>query len=104
MDNLNTHTKASQYQTFLPEEIFELAKRLEIDYTPKHGSWLNIAEIKLNVMLQQCLKCRISDIKILSHQLSTWEQERNSNKATIQWQFKTEDIRIKLISLFPKFV
>jgi hypothetical protein len=104
MDNLNTHTKASLYQSFPPEKAFELAKRLEIHYTPKHGSWLNIAEIELNVMTRQCLKRRISDIEILSQQLSVWEQERNSKKAIVQWQFKTADARIKLASLYPKLV
>ena len=104
MDNLNTHTKASLYQSFPAEEAFELAKRLEIHYTPKHGSWLNIAEIELNVMTRQCLKRRISEIEKLSQQLSAWEQERNSSKATVQWQFKTADARIKLTSLYPRFL
>ncbi|SHK85913.1 DDE superfamily endonuclease, partial [Anaerocolumna jejuensis DSM 15929] len=80
------------------------AKRLEIHYTPKHGSWLNIAEIELNVMTRQCLKRRISEIEKLSQQLSAWEQERNSSKATVQWQFKTTDARIKLASLYPKLI
>lgn len=102
MDNLNTHAKASLYQSFPAEEAFELAKRLEIHYTPKHGSWLNIAEIELNVMTRQCLKRRIAEIEKLSQQLSAWEQERNSSKATVQWQFKTADARIKLASLYPR--
>ena len=103
MDNLNTHTKASLYQTFPAEEAYELAKRLEIHYTPKHGSWLNIAEIELNAMTRQCLDRRIDDIHKLEEELSIWESRRNMSRRSVNWHFTTEDARIKLRSLYPKF-
>ena len=103
MDNLNTHTKSSLYQTFPPEEAYELAKRLEIHYTPKHGSWLNIAEIELNAMTRQCLDRRIDDIHKLEEELSAWESRRNMSQRSVNWHFTTEDARIKLRSLYPKF-
>ena len=99
--SINTHTKSSLYQTFPPEEAYELAKRLEIHYTPKHGSWLDMAEIELNVMTRQCLSRRIASIKKLKCELSAWERERNCNTAKIQWHFQTGDAREKLISLYP---
>lgn len=103
MDNLNTHTKASLYQTFPPEEAFELSKRLEIHYTPKHGSWLNIAEIELNVMTRQCLERRIDNLQELAKELTAWEVSRNADYKTVNWQFTTDDARVKLKSLYPKF-
>lgn len=104
MDNLNTHTCASLYKAFPPEKARELAKRLDIRYTPKHGSWLNIAEIELNVMTRQCLKRRIPDIDSLSAELTAWKNTRNRVKGTVDWQFTTEDTRINLKSLYPKIV
>ena len=101
MDNLNTHRPASLYKLLPPAEARRILKKLEIHYTPKHGSWLDIAEIELNVMTRQCLSRRISNIDLLIKELSTWEDERNSNKATVDWQFKTSDARIKLKSLYP---
>ena len=103
MDNLNTHSKASLYQNFPVEEAAALAKRLEIHYTPKHGSWLNIAEIELNAMTRQCLDRRIEDIQYLSKELSAWESKRNLNSKTVDWHFTSQDARIKLRSLYPKF-
>lgn len=103
MDNLNTHNKASLYKNFPAEEAAALANRLEIHYTPKHGSWLNIAEIELNAMSRQCLDRRIADIQYLSEELSAWESKRNSNVKIINWHFTTQDARIKLRSLYPKF-
>ena len=103
MDNLNTHCKASLYQNFPAGEAAALANRLEIHYTPKHGSWLNIAEIELNAMTRQCLDRRIDDIQCLSEELSAWESKRNSNGKSVDWHFTAEDARIKLRSLYPKF-
>lgn len=101
MDNLNTHAPSSLYKAFTPEEARRIIKRLEIHYTPKHGSWLDIAEIELNVMTRQCLSRRISSIENLQRELSVWENERNSKQAGVNWQFKTKDARIKLTSLYP---
>ena len=101
MDNLNTHAISSLYKAFKPEEARRITKRLEIHYTPKHGSWLNIAEIELNVMTRQCLSRRISSIENLQSELSVWENERNNKQAGVNWQFKTSDARIKLTSLYP---
>lgn len=102
MDNLNTHKAASLYKAFPPEEARRIIKKLEIHYTPKHGSWLDIAEIELNVMTRQCLSRRIESIDILRTELSAWESERNNNYAKINWQFTTKDARIKLASLYPE--
>ena len=102
MDNLNTHKPASLYKKYPPEEARRIIKKLEIHYTPKHGSWLNISEIELNVMTRQCLSRRIEDISSLRRELSAWECERNRNQATVNWQFKTKDARIKLVSLYPE--
>lgn len=103
MDNLNTHTKAALYENFPAKEAAALANRLEIHYTPKHGSWLNIAEIELNAMTRQCLERRIDEIEKLDRELSVWESERNLQRRTVKWQFTTEDARVKLRSLYPKF-
>lgn len=102
MDNLNTHKISSLYKAFLPAEARRIAKRLEIHYTPKHGSWLNIAEIELNVMTRQCLNRRIEDIAKLRSELSAWESERNNKISTINWQFTNSHARTKLVSLYPK--
>lgn len=103
MDNLNTHKPASLYKKYPASEARRIIKRLEIHYTPKHGSWLDIAEIELNVMTRQCLSRRIGDINTLHNELSAWEVERNAVAAKVNWQFKTTDARIKLKSLYPKF-
>ena len=102
MDNLNTHAISSLYEAFPPDEALRLAKRLEIHHTPKHGSWLNIAEIELSVMTSQCLKRRIPDLTTLNQQLSAWESSRNFGQKTVQWQFTTADARRKLRWLYPK--
>ena len=101
MDNLNTHKAASLYKAFPPAEARRIIKRLEIHYTPKHGSWLDMAEIELNVMTRQCLSRRIDTIARLKNELSAWEAERNRDEAKIQWHFQTGDAREKLISLYP---
>jgi len=101
MDNLNTHTIGSFYETFAPEKARSLAKRLEIHYTPKHGSWLNMAEIELSVMTSQCLGRRIPSIQNLKTELSAWENSRNASIKSVDWQFTTDDARIKLKSLYP---
>ena len=101
MDNLNTHSIATLYEAYPPELAFELASRLEIHYTPKHGSWLNIAEIELSAMTTQCLNRRIASIEELQKQISAWETRRNQSQKGVQWQFRTEDARIKLKHLYP---
>ena len=103
MDNLNTHKPASLYKRYPPEEARRLLRRLEIHYTPKHGSWLNIAEIELNVMTRQCLTRRIKNIDTLTAQLTAWECSRNDLCAKVNWQFTTSNARTKLISLYPTF-
>lgn len=103
MDNLNTHKPASLYKRYAPEEARRIIKKLEIHYTPKHGSWLDIAEIELNVMTRQCLSRRIDNIDRLRNELSAWEVERNILAAKVNWHFRTNDARIKLSSLYPTF-
>ena len=103
MDNLNTHSLSSLYKAFPAPEARRIAKKLEIHYTPKHGSWLDIAEIELNVMTRQCLCRRIEDINLLRQELAAWESDRNEHAACIQWQFTTDKARTKLVSLYPKF-
>lgn len=104
MDNLNTHKPASLYKAFPPAKARRIIKHLEIHYTPKHGSWLNMAETELNVMTRQCLARRIEDISLLRSGLSAWETERNHDEAKIQWHFQTGDAREKLISLYPIYI
>jgi len=102
MDNLNTHNISSLYETFPPEEALRLSQRLEIHYTPKHGSWLNIAEIELSAMTTQCLgKRRIPSIDALNAELAAWHINRNSLKKGVDWQFTTSDARIKLRHIYP---
>jgi hypothetical protein len=101
MDNLNTHKVASLYETFAPEEARRIAKRLEFHYTPKHGSWLNMAEIELSVFSRQCLSRRIGDEQRLKREIKKLEEERNAACAKIQWRFTTEDARRKLHRLYP---
>ena len=102
MDNLNTHDTASLYETFPPAEARRLAQRLEIHYTPKHGSWLNIAEIELSALTGQCLQRRIPNIESMRGEVSAWQQHRNTRGAPINWRFTTQDARIKLFRLYPK--
>lgn len=102
MDNLNTHSVASLYETFAPEEACRLARRLEIHYTPKHGSWLNIAEIELSALKSQCLDRRIPDLNSMSREVSAWQAARNNRAAPVDWRFNTENARIKLKRLYPK--
>ena len=102
MDNLNTHSTASLYEAFAPEEARRLAGRLEIHYTPKHGSWLNVAEIELSALNGQCLNRRIPDIALMRTEVAAWERDRNNRAAKIDWRFTTEDARIKLKRLYPK--
>jgi hypothetical protein len=101
MDNLNTHSGASLYEAFPPDEARRLLDRLEIHYTPKHGSWLNIAEIELRIVSTQCLNRRIPDKKTLKRELATWQKDRNVLKSKINWRFSVDDARIKLKRLYP---
>ena len=103
MDNLNTHNTASLYSAFPPEEAKCSAERLEIHYTPKHGSWLDIAEIELSVLKQQCLAGRIDCIEKMRNEVAAWNTDRNNKQAKVDWQFRTNDARIKLKRLYPKF-
>ena len=101
MDNLNTHSPASLYETFPPEEAKRLLHRLEIHYTPKHASWLNMAEIELSVLSRQCLDRRIPDKATLTKEVAAWEHDRNTSGGTVDWRFTTADARIKLKRLYP---
>ncbi len=101
-DNLNTHNIASLYEAFDPAEALRLSKRLDIHYTPKHGSWLDIAEIELSALGNQCLsKRRIDSIEKLNEELSAWKSQRNAGQKGVNWQFRTSDARIKLKHLYP---
>jgi hypothetical protein len=102
MDNLNTHNIASLYETFEPQEARRLAERLEIHYTPKHGSWLNMAEIELSVLKGQCLDRRIADMTNMRTEVAAWESDRNNGTKKIEWQFTASDARVKLKRLYPK--
>ena len=101
MDNLNTHSTASLYEAFSPEVALRLASKLEIHYTPKHGSWLDMAEIEIGVMSRQCLKGYLSDKASVMKQVQAWCNERNNRKVSVDWQFTTSDARVKLKSLYP---
>jgi hypothetical protein len=101
LDNLNTHDPASLYQAFEPAEAKRIWDKLEVHPTPKHGSWLNIAEIELSVLSRQCLDRRIPDQAMLKTEVAAWVAERNAEQVTIDWQFTTEDARIKLKHLYP---
>jgi hypothetical protein len=101
MDNLNTHTIASLYQAFDPARAFALASRLEIHFTPKHGSWLDVAEIELSCLSKQCLTRRIEDIETLNTQLQAWQAAVNADQRQVNWQFTTTDARTKLRHLYP---
>jgi DDE superfamily endonuclease len=100
-DNLNTHTPASLYEAFPPEEAKRLADRLEIHHTPKHGSWLNMAEIELSVLAEQCLDRRLADQATLEREVAAWRAARNADGRGVDWRFTTEDARIKLKHLYP---
>ena len=100
-DNLNTHKPASFYKAFQPDEARRTAEKIEFHYTPKHGSWLNMAEIELSVLSRQCLSRRIPDQATLQHEIQTWQSRRNEQYATVKWQFTTDDARIKLKKLYP---
>jgi len=101
MDNLNTHSAASFYETFEPEEARRLTNRFEFHLTPKHGSWLNMAEIELSALVRQCLDRRLPDLETLSHEVQAWQQQRNDEVVKVLWQFKTGDARTKLKHLYP---
>jgi hypothetical protein len=103
MDNLNTHNAGSLYQAFSPEEAKRLANRLEMHYTPKHGSWLDIAEIELSALKRQCLAGRIDCIEKMRNKVSAWNIDRNNRQANVDWQFTTKNARMKLKRLYPKF-
>jgi transposase len=101
MDNLNTHSPASLYEAFDPTEAKRLASKLEIHYTPKHGSWLNMAEIELSVLSQQCLNRRVPDFETLYSEAHAWQQRRDEKGVKIEWRFTTDDARLKLKRLYP---
>jgi hypothetical protein len=103
MDNLNTHCPSSLYEAFNPAEAKRILDKLEIHYTPKHGSWLNMAEIELSVLGRQCLSRRIPDQHSLRQEVLAWEKVRNEKRATVDWRFTTQDARIKLKRLYPSF-
>ena len=102
LDNLNTHTPASLYKVFPPEEARRILSKLEFHYTPKHGSWLNMVEIELSVLSRQCLNRRIPDLETMKQEIATWEKERNQQKATVNWRFTNQDARVKLEGLYPQ--
>lgn len=101
MDNLNTHKPSALYETFPPSEAKRIWDRFEFIYTPKHGSWLNMAEIELNVLMGQCLNRRIDNMETIKREVKAWQKDRNNKKAKINWQFKNDDARIKLKRLYP---
>lgn len=101
MDNLNTHEPGALYETFAPDKAKALWDRFEFVYTPKHGSWLNMAEIELNVLTAQCLNRRIDDIEIVRQEVNAWQSHRNNRQAKVKWQFTSKDARIKLARLYP---
>ena len=100
-DNLNTHTPAALYETVEPAEARRILERLELHYTPKHGSWLNMVEIELSILSEQCLDDRIPDGEALQRRVQSWEAARNEKRATVNWQFGVSDARAKLERLYP---
>lgn len=102
MDNLNTHHCSSFYEAFSPQEARRLCEKIEIHYTPKHGSWLNVAEIELSHLSRQCLNRRIPDRETLKTEVASWSKDRNQRRCKVSWQFTTENARIKLKTLYPK--
>jgi transposase len=103
MDNLNTHALGALYETFAPAEARALCERLELHYTPKHASWLNMAEIELSALARQCLNRRLGNLDTVKREVSAWEKQRNREQAQIHWQFTTGNARIKLRRLYPTF-
>lgn len=101
LDNLNTHTQASLYETFEPAEARRIARKLDLHYTPKHGSWLNMAEIEFSALSRQCLNRRLADAHALTREVAAWVADRNAHGTTIEWRFTTDDARIKLKRLYP---
>ena len=101
MDNLNTHTGASLYKVFEPEEALRLLDKLEFNYTPKHGSWLNMAEIEFSLLSRQCMSERMADRSYLTQEVTAWVENRNSTESAMNWRFTAEDARIKLKHLYP---
>jgi len=102
MDNLNTHVGASLYKAFPPEQARRILNKLDIHYTPKHGSWLNLAEIELSILSRQCLDRRIPDQKTLKTEVKAWMEKRNNHSSPMNWRLTTENARIKLERLYPK--
>lgn len=100
-DNLSTHTPAALYEAFAPDEARRLARRFEWHYTPRHGSWLNVAEMELSVLARQCLDRRIPDADTLTREVAAWERGRNAATVSVDWQFTTADARVKLKRLYP---
>ena len=103
IDNLNTHAKASLYEAFRPQQAKRIADKLEIHYTPKHGSWLNVAECELSILQRQCLERRIGDIEALPGEVTAWQQARENEAKPVDWQFSVENARVKLRRLYPSF-
>jgi len=101
VDNLNTHKPASLYEAFEPDEARRIVEKLEFHYTPKHGSWMNIAEIEISILVRQCLSRRIPDQQTLKQEVDAWLQKRNASETKIDWRFTTEEARIKLKRLYP---
>ena len=101
MDNLNAHTRASLYKAFAPDEARRILDKLEINYTPKHGSWLNMAEIELSILSRQCLDQRIPDQETLRMEIAAWQEQRNAIAQPMEWRFTNEDARVKLKKLYP---
>lgn len=102
MDNLNTHKLSSLYEAFDPEEAHRLRDKLELHYTPKHGSWLNVAEIGFSILKRQCIPFRVADINVLRNTVKSFIAQRNAEKRVVNWQFTTSDARIKLRHLYPE--
>ena len=103
LDNLNTHTPGSLYEAFPAEEARRLASLLELHYTPKHGSWLNMAETEIGIMNGQCLDRRIANPEIVQSEIAAWETTRNKQNATINWRFTVADARVKVKNIYPSF-
>lgn len=101
LDNLNIHTLSALYEAFEPAEARRMARKLEFHYTPKHGSWLNMAEVEFAVLARQCLDRRIPSAEILQHEIAAWEAARNEKQATVNWRFTTPDARVKLECIYP---
>jgi len=102
LDNLNTHTPTAFYEAFAPEQARRLAERFEFHFTPKHGSWLNMAEIELSALVRQCLDRRLPDLVTVAREVQAWQRRRNDEVVKVRWQFTTNDARIKLKHLYPK--